>query len=176
MSYNENICNEKLNLNFNSYHQCGEEIDSRSQEFRNNDYNLHFSSILRNKNDRSEHLNNNECESDSIAMISNVAVKEKDGELYESMQNKHSKCLIKLEIINDSTKRWWRQLDRKAFEYLSKELVKIGMNMNSFLLDYHIETISHVNKRVKWEFRNVLLKKVILNLDDIKQSTFCIRD
>ena len=92
MSYNENICNEKSNLNFNSYHQCGKEIDSKSQEFRDNDYNLHFSSILTNKNGRSEDLNNNECESDSIAMISNAAVKEKDGELYESMQSKHSKC------------------------------------------------------------------------------------
>ena len=83
--------------------------------------------------------------------------------------------LIKLEINNDSTKRWERQLDRKAFKYLSKELVKIGMNLNSFLLDYPIEMISHMNKWVKWEFRNVLLKKVALQFGWHKTTYFLFK-
>ena len=58
-------------------------------------------------------------------------------------------------------RRWGRDLDIKAFEFLNKELSKGNMSIDQFLFDETIDIIDDFNRRIMCSYRLKLIKLII---------------
>ena len=140
----EMISNEKFTLNFDNLQLNTEEIVTKYPEYKYSYFKSSFSHTLINHNSQIEE--SEKSESKEIVLTGNTKHNEKESKVNAEkpqrlLYGKGSISGINSNNAKNDSKRWGRLLDQKAFEFLSKELAKVDMDLDHFLFDSNIKIV-----------------------------------
>ena len=156
----EMTSNEQFTLNFDNLQLNTEEIIPKYPEYEYNHYKSSFSHKIISHNRQKEECERSEFKDFALNEVTKAKInsKSKTEKIEGFYSDNDSFSRINSNNVENDSKRWGRLLDQKAFEFLSKELAKVDMDLEHFLFDSNIKI---VNQSIKWEFRISILKQII---------------
>ena len=175
---NDIVSNEQFVFCFDNLQLNSAKIKSKYPENSGNNSESSFSNALIQNDFHIEW--NEELVKDQLAWndSTQITLKKPDSkyEAYIEIQKlNNSKLWNESKLWKDTVRRWGRYHDQKAFEFLNKELTKVGMDVDHFLFDDSVEYANNINQSIRWKFRVSILKRIIKRFGWHKTTHFLFK-